>query len=600
MSATTGTARPLRPSRVASSDTVFPWLIVAAAVLAVTATTAVWAVGQIAEWSETGHWPPAGWSLTLLPTVAGSGPWPWPNTAPTTVQLGSAAVLGLVLAALGVAAYRVYASTPPSDSYYRALGRPAQVTHLGLTTQQATASRLRRTTLAAVKTSAIKAEDVGLALGHVDTGSGPGPMCYAGWEDVVLAVMAPRSGKTTSVAIPAICSAPGAVVATSNKLDILYTAALRQKLTGVPPWVFDPQGVARTPQTWWWDPLDAVTTVEEAERLAGHFIAEVEDEKDSIWSKSATELLSGLLLAANLTRSTITQVYKWLADEHDPAPVAALEAGGFDVLAGSLRGLSHAAPETRASVYFTARSGARCLRNPAITAWVTPPSRSLPRLRPDEFVTTRGTLYLLSKDSGGSAAPLVAALADRVMRAGVRQAEARGGRLDPPLVVVLDEAASVAPIRDLPKLYSHFGSRGILPVTILQSLPQGEAVWGKTGMAALWSAATIKLVGAGTDDEDTATRISHLVGDHAVATVSVSTGRGGSRSTSLTHRPVLTAAQVRALPKGTALLLATGTPATLLRLHPYYRGPHTHAIDAEAAALTTRIAADAGHPQEES
>ena len=272
--------------------------------------------------------------------------------------------------------------TPPSDSYYRALGRPAQVTHLGLTTQQATASRLRRTTLAAVKTSSITAEDVGLALGHVDTGNGPGPMCYAGWEDVVLAVMAPRSGKTTSVAIPAICSAPGAVVATSNKLDILYTAALRQKLTGVPPWVFDPQGVARTPQTWWWDPLDAVTTVEEAERLAGHFIAEVEDEKDSIWSKSATELLSGLLLAANLTRSTITQVYKWLADEHDPAPVAALEAGGFDVLAGSLRGLSHAAPETRASVYFTARSGARCLRNPHITAWVTPPPRSLPRLRP--------------------------------------------------------------------------------------------------------------------------------------------------------------------------------------------------------------------------
>ena len=42
------------------------------------------------------------------------------------------------------------------------------------------------------------------------------------------------------------------------------------------------------------------------------------------------------------------------------------------------------------------------------------------------------------------------------------------------------------------------------------------------------------------------------------------------------------------------------TLRTLLRLHPYYRGPHTHAIDTEAAALTTRIAADAGHPQEAS
>jgi type IV secretory pathway TraG/TraD family ATPase VirD4 len=578
---------------VATSDAVVPWLIVAAAILIASATTAVWVVGQCAEWADTGRWPPTGWSLTLLPAAAGSGPWPWPSTHPSTVQLGSAALLGVLLAGAGLLSYRSYLRTPRSDSFYRALGRPGLVAHLGLTAQQVTASRLRRTTLAAVKPPAITAQDVGLALGHVDTGNGPGPMVYAGWEDVVLAVMAPRSGKTTSVAIPAICSAPGAVVATSNKLDILHTAALRHKITGTAPWVFDPQGVARTPQTWWWDPLDAVTTVEEAERLAGHFIAEVADEKDSIWSTSATELLSGLLLAANLTRSTITTVYTWLADEHDPAPVAALEAGGFDVLAGSLRGLSHAAPETRASVYFTARSGARCLRNPQITAWVTPPRRSLPRLDPDQFVGGRGTLYLLSKDSGGSAAPLVAALTDRVMRAGVRQAEARGGRLDPPLVVVLDEAASVAPIRDLPTLYSHFGSRGILPVTILQSLPQGETVWGKTGMAALWSAATIKLVGAGTDDEDTASRISRLVGDHDVAVVSVSTGRGGSRSTSLTNRPVLTAAQVRALPKGTALLLATGTPAVLLRLHPYYAGPHATAIDTEAAALTARIAA---HP----
>ena len=440
---------------------------------------------------------------------------------------------------------------------------------------------------------------MGLALGHVDTGNGPGPMVYAGWEDVVLAVMAPRSGKTTSVAIPAICSAPGAVVATSNKLDILYTAALRQKITGVPPWVFDPQGVARTPQTWWWDPLDAVTTVEEAERLAGHFIAEVEDEKDSIWSKSATELLSGLLLAANLTRSTITQVYKWLADEHDPAPVAALEAGGFDVLAGSLRGLSHAAPETRASVYFTARSGARCLRNPQITAWVTPPRRSLPRLDPDQFVGGRGTLYLLSKDSGGSAAPLVAALTDRVMRAGVRQAEARGGRLDPPLVVVLDEAASAWPrSATCPSCTPTSGPAASCRSPSCNPCPRARPCGARPGWPPSGRRPPSNSSAPAPTTRTPPSRISRLVGDHDVATVSVSTGRGGSRSTSLTNRPVLTAAQVRALPKGTALLLATGTPATLLRLHPYYAGPHAAAIDTEAAALTARIAAAHRHSGE--
>ena len=93
-------------------------------------------------------------------------------------------------------------------------------------------SRLRRATLADARPESIHPDDIGLALGHVDTGRGRGPMVYAGWEDVVLAVMAPRSGKTTSVAIPAICSAPGAVIATSNKLDLLNAVAHRRKATG--------------------------------------------------------------------------------------------------------------------------------------------------------------------------------------------------------------------------------------------------------------------------------------------------------------------------------------------------------------------------------
>ncbi len=62
---------------------------------------------------------------------------------------------------------------------------------------------------------------------------------------------------------------------------------------------------------------------------------------------------------------------------------------------------------------------------------------------------------MLSKDGGGSAAPLVAALTDRVLRCAVRTAEDRGGRLDPPLLTVLDEAANVCRIADLPQLYSH-------------------------------------------------------------------------------------------------------------------------------------------------
>src|SRR5664280_2112486 len=146
-----------------------------------------------------------------------------------------------------------------------------------------------------------------------------------------------------------------------------------------------------------------------------------------------------------------------------------------------------------------------------------PADRGLAEFDPAGFPTSRQTLYLLSKDGGGSAGPLVAALTDRVLRAGVVAAERRAGRLDPPLLVLLDEAANICKIGDLPQLSSHLGSRGIVVLTILQSYAQGVGVWGQTGMRALWSAATVKIVGPGMDDADFAEECSRLIGDHDVA-----------------------------------------------------------------------------------
>jgi type IV secretory pathway TraG/TraD family ATPase VirD4 len=204
--------------------------------------------------------------------------------------------------------------------------------------------------------------------------------------------MAPRAGKTTALAVPAILDAPGAVITTSNKADLwAATATLRAQRTSERVWVFDPQQIAYAKRTWWWNPLRDVITVEEAGRLASHFVQEIRDGNQ----RHGNDFWDDVGL-----------------DELNTATVA----------------------------------------------------------------TSRQTLYLLSKDGAGAAAPLVAALTDRVLREATQAAERAGGRLDPPLVVVLDEAANVCRIADLPDLYSHLGSRGIIPITILQSYKQGQRV----------------------------------------------------------------------------------------------------------------------------
>lgn len=142
----------------------------------------------------------------------------------------------------------------------------------------------------------------------------------------------------------------------------------------------------------------------------------------------------------------------------------------------------------------------------------------------------------------------------------------------------------------------HLGSRGVIPITILQSYRQGVRVWGEAGMDALWSAATIKLVGSGIDDADFADKLSRLVGDHDVRTVSVSTSETGkSTSVSMRQERVLPADAIRALPKGSALLLATGIRPALLSLKPWYREPNADRLGAasarETAAITERALA---------
>lgn len=425
-----------------------------------------------------------------------------------------------------------------------------------------------------------------------------GPDLRASWEDVAVAIMAPRAGKTAALAVPTILAAPGPVVATSNKNELVTMTGELMTEAGRRVWVFDPQSIAYMDQIWWWDPLAAVGSIETADRLAAHFVQEIrgtDQDRGDFWSLAAGDLLSSLLLAAAADGRTLVDVYRWLNDSSTPLPAELLDRHGHAAVAAGLRGRQAGAVETREGVYETARAAAQCLRSPQILRWVTP-GQADHRFNVTAFATTTDVLHLLSKDDAGSAAPLVAALTDQVLHAAVRHAEARGGRLDPPLMLVLDEAANICKIRDLPALYSHLGSRGVIPLTILQSVKQGAGVWGDRGMAALWGAATIKILGSGLDDAEFTEQISRLVGEHDIDTQSYS---GSEHGTSWSVQPrrqrILDAADIRAIPKGWALLLATGLRPAALRLHPWYTSPDRQRIArAQAAAdqaLSDRAAA---------
>jgi type IV secretory pathway TraG/TraD family ATPase VirD4 len=318
--------------------------------------------------------------------------------------------------------------------------------------------------------------------------------------------------------------------------------------------------------------------------------------KRDIWGPAAQELLTSLMLAAAASGRTLHAVSRWLDDPATPTPAELLDDAGYPALASALRGAQTGAPETRDGIYQTARTAAKCLHDPQIMAWVTPPRDArLPCFDPARFALTRDVLYLIT-ESRSAASPLIAGITDTVMRAGRRRAEQAGGRLDPPMVLVLDEAANICKISDLPDLYSHLGSRGMIPVTILQSYEQGITVWGEQGMAALWGSATKKLIGAGVDSPRLTRDVAVLVGHHDVPVRSVSVGDGrASEQISWQRRLILEAADIRSIERGSALLLASGVRPALLDLRPWTARPDAAHIDAarlRAEAAIQRAAQD--------
>ena len=398
-----------------------------------------------------------------------------------------------------------------------------------------------------------------------------GAEVWSTWEDVIIALAGPRTGKTTCFVVPSICDAPGPVLATSNKSDIVD--AIREPRGKVGRvWTFDPQDVAGENPTWWWNPLSYVTDEVKAGQMAGYFASSsisMDAKRDAYFDSAGESLLSYLLLAAAEANRPITQVWAWLTDPLNREP-ADLLTDRYPLIAQSLTAVIDTPERQRAGVYGTAQNMARVLVNQQVLEWVTPPTDGRMEFNPDDFVTSNDTLCLLSREGVGTAGAFVLSLTAAVTEAAETQARHEGGRLRRPMLAVLDEAANVCRWRELPDLYSHYGSRGIILMTFLQSWSQGVSVWGEEGMNKLWSAANLKIFGGGISETGFLRTMSDLLGEYDMVQRQIGYSYGRTSTTqSLTRDAILSIDQLAALPRGRAVLVASGARPLLLKTSPW-------------------------------
>lgn len=559
--------------------------------------TVFWAAGWCSA-VLSGHRSPHGHLLAGLVALAHGGDpsvaWGAP-VGPPVLYWGLATVFVLTLAALAWAGWRAW-----SGLGRKAAEDPARIAGLADRRQvraaAGEAALVARATTLRPSVSRARPGDVGYRLGD-SCGVG----CWASVEDSMVALGPPRSGKGLHLVIPMILDAPGAVVTTSTRPDNLTVTLRARSSEGRPVAVFDPQGLAPgVPSATRWSPIRGCEHPQTAMIRARALCADAGGGTDnaSFWTQQTLSAVRCLLHAAALDNRSAADLYRWSltpAAAHEAVEVLADHPGAAQAWDRALDAIICADRRQRDSTWAMVANTFAALADPQVLDAVSPGPGE--RFDPVNFLAARGTLYLLGTASGAAAtAGLVTAFVEDLVEVARRVAAASSGaRMDPPLALILDEAANYA-IPSLPSLMSEGGGTGITTVAVLQSLAQARDRWGHEASQAIWDSAIVKIILGGGGNADDLIDLSRLIGDRKELERSESWGGQAGRrsvSTSMRERPILAPDALRRLSFGHGLVLLRAAPPIMLRLRPWTERTDGPELVRERSAVEETIRAAA-------
>ncbi|MDV9190045.1 type IV secretory system conjugative DNA transfer family protein [Streptomyces sp. SR27] len=285
-------------------------------------------------------------------------------------------------------------------------------------------------------------------------------------------------------AVQAIRDAEGAVlVVTSDPTVWSATKDARGKLG--PVLVHDPGHLCDTPARLHWSPSEHCEDPAVAKERAVALLAPVRPHArlDAATADTAETLLHCWLHAAAVDGRPFRQVHRWAqgAGAHEPVRILRSHPKAASGHAGLLESALTAHPESRRLAQELTARALGALSSIHIREACTP--NRTDSLALASFLPEGGTLYVVGEPiedprTHPGAMPLLTALAASVVEHGRRMAaRSSDGRLDPPMTLVLDDVAAVAPLPQLPELLATGHTQGLPTLALLRSREQARSRW---------------------------------------------------------------------------------------------------------------------------
>ena len=414
---------------------------------------------------------------------------------------------------------------------------------------------------------------------------------YAAIEDVVFVCAGPRSGKTALLGNHVI-DAPGAVIVTSTRLDIVEATAALRAMVG-PVGFFNPSGLGDVESTISFEPTFGCEDPKTALYRAADMLPERQDERgeSARWDRQSRRVFAAYLHAAALSggRCDSEDIARWAADPGGTAEEVLLllrksPSRGF---IPNIKQFTETNSDTRSSI----TTGIM-----PILEWLNSPTAVAATKGGDPFdvaklILERGTVYLLGREDGITA-PLLAGLTGYIAREARELASsptfagACSGRLDPPMRLALDEAARISPV-PLPDWTGDFGGSGLQLIIVCQSRADLLERYGRYGTAKILNnSGTLLYLGGNFDAEGNGDLEfwSRLAGDRD-EWGQTKNAQGELISKSDRKTPILPVSRLATLPLWRAVVYTRGMPVAIGRISKVWDRADVKAVAKAGLAL---------------
>ncbi len=189
----------------------------------------------------------------------------------------------------------------------------------------------------------------------------------------------------------------------------------------------------------------------------------------------------------------------------------------------------------------------------------------------EKFCLEKSAIFIIMPEEAPTTFFMISLIIQQLYREILAVADEEGGKLKNRCIFFCDEFGTLPKIQDAEMIFSASRSRRLQIVPIIQSFSQLDKNYGKEGEEIIVDNTQLTIFGGFAPNSPSAEVLSKVLGTRTVLTGSVNKGKNDpSESLQMTERPLMSADELKAMPKGQFVVMKTGAYPMKVKLKLFF------------------------------